>query len=140
LHLSYGPSGRDYLKKPWIWYTTPCYQDKLPGMASELYDQVRSVLRQPGDCRGTAFFAPYYPWRDPWDTAYEHIRDVSVFVLPSRHGPVATPAWEALREAVQHANLARMVREKAQPDDASAKALWEKGSVKDLLAWLEKQP
>ncbi|MEI7437844.1 MAG: hypothetical protein WCL16_13650, partial [bacterium] len=140
LHLSYGPSGRDYLKKPWIWYTTPCYGDKAPGMASEIYEQVRSVLRQPGDCRGTAFFAPYYPGRDPWDTAYEHIRDNSVFVLYSRHGPVATPTWEALREAVQHANLARMVRERAAPNDVQAKALWENGSVEAILAWLEMHP
>ncbi|NBY02683.1 MAG: hypothetical protein EBQ87_11985 [Planctomycetes bacterium] len=140
LHLSYGPSGRDYLKKPWIWYTTPCYQDKSPGIATEMYEQIRSVLRQPADCRGTAFFAPYYPWRDPWDTAYEHIKDVSVFVLPSRHGPVATPAWEAIREAVQHANLARMVREKAKPDDAAAKPLWETGSVESLCNWLIAHP
>jgi hypothetical protein len=137
LHLSYGPSGRDYLKKPWIWYTTPCYGDKSPGLAAEIYGQVRSVLRQPADCRGTAFFAPYYPWRDPWDTAYEHIKDVSVFVLPSRHGPVATPTWEALREAVQDANLARMVREQAGPDDAKAKALWESGGPEELIQWLE---
>jgi hypothetical protein len=138
LHLSYGPSGRDYLKKPWIWYTTPCYGDKSPGMAAEMYDQVRSVLRQPADCRGTAFFAPYYPWRDPWDTAHEHIRDVSVFVLPSRNGPVATPAWEALLEAVQHANLARMVRERAPADDPQAKKIWETGSMAEVIAWLEK--
>ncbi|GDY07383.1 hypothetical protein LBMAG52_08690 [Planctomycetia bacterium] len=140
LHLTYGPSGRDYLKKPWIWYTTPCYQDKTPGIAAEMYDQIRSVLRQPADCRGTALFAPYYPWRDPWDTAYEHIKDVSVFVLPSRHGPVATPAWEAIREAVQHANLARMVRERAKPDDPAAKSLWETGSVEQLRDWLLSHP
>lgn len=138
LHLTYGPSGRDYLQKPWIWYTTPCYQDKSPGIATEMYEQIRSVLRQPGDCRGTAFFAPYYPWRDPWDTAYEHIRDVSVFVLPSRHGPVATPAWESIREAVQHANLARMVRERAPPGDAAAQTLWESGSVEAIRDWLLK--
>jgi hypothetical protein len=137
LHLDYGPSGRDYLKKPWIWYTTPCYQDKAPGMAAEIYDQIRSVLRQPADCRGTAFFAPYYPWRDPWDTAYEHIKDVSVFMLPTRHGPVATPSWEAILEAVQHANLARMVRERARPEDTEAKALWERGWMEEILTWLE---
>ena len=140
LHLTYGPSGRDYLKKPWIWYTTPCYQDKSPGIASEMYDQIRSVLRQPGECVGTAFFAPYYPWRDPWDTAYEHIRDVSVFFLPSRHGPVATPAWEAILEAVQHANLARMVREKSKPADMDTKKLWEFGSVGQLCDWLVSHP
>jgi hypothetical protein len=95
-------------------------------------------LRQPADCLGTAFFAPYYPWRDPWDTAYEHIPDVSVFVLPSRHGPVATPTWEALLEAVQHANLARMVREQAKPDDAAAKSLWEHGDSEAILAWLSR--
>ena len=140
LHLSFGPSGRDYLKKPWMWYTTPCYQDKSPGIAAEMYDQIRSVLSQPGDCRGTAFFAPYYPWRDPWDTAYEHIKDVSVFVLPSRHGPVATPAWESIREAVQHANLAKMVRERAKPGDSQAQSLWETGSVEAILEWLRTHP
>ena len=138
LHLAFAPSGRDYLKKPWIWYTTPCYLDKTPGISSQIYEQVRSVTRQPADCLGTAFFAPYYPWRDPWDTAYEHIRDVSVFVLPSRHGPVATPTWEALLEAVQHANLARMVRERARPDDPQAKPLWENGDSESLVSWLEK--
>ncbi|MEI6635944.1 MAG: hypothetical protein WCO99_05215 [Planctomycetota bacterium] len=138
LHLAFGPSGRAYLEKPWIWYTTPCYGDKTPGMSSQIYEQVRSVLRQPADCLGTAFFAPYYPWRDPWDTAYEHIPDVSVFVLPSRHGPVATPTWEALLEAVQHANLARMVREQAKPDDAAAKSLWEYGDSEAILTWLSR--
>ena len=137
--MSYGPSGRDYLKKPWIWYTTPCYGDKSPGMAGEIFKQVRSVLSQPGDCRGTAFFAPYYPWRDPWDTAHEHIRDVSVFVLPTRQGPVATPAWEALRQGVEEANLARMVREKAAPDDPQAKTLWESGDTAALIDWLERK-
>jgi hypothetical protein len=102
-----------------------------------MYEQIRSVLSQPADCRGTAFFAPYYPWRDPWDTAYEHIKDVSTFLYPSRHGPVSSPVWEAIREARQHADLARMVREQAAPDDAAAKKLWETGSVPEILAWLE---
>jgi hypothetical protein len=140
MHLTFGPSGKDYLKKPWIWYTTPCYQDKSPGVSAQLYQQVRSVVGQPGDCRGTALFAPYYPWRDPWDTAYEHIRDVAVMVLPSRHGPVATPAWEALLLGVQHANLARMVRERAGEADPAARELWEKGSPEDMLDWLDKHP
>lgn len=140
MHLTFEPSGKDYLKKPWIWYTTPCYQDKSSTISVRLYEQVRSVVGKPGDCRGTALFAPYYPWRDPWDTAYEHISDVSVMVLPSRHGPVATPAWEALLLGVQHANLARMVRERAGDNDPEARALWEKGSPEDLLDWLEKHP
>ncbi len=33
LHLTYGAGGRDYLRQPWIWFTTPCYQDKSPGIA-----------------------------------------------------------------------------------------------------------
>ncbi|NLL83094.1 MAG: hypothetical protein GX230_02475 [Lentisphaerae bacterium] len=139
LHLTYGPSGRDYLKKPWIWYATSCYQDKSPGMAKEIYGQIRSVLSKPADCRGTAFFAPYYPWRDPWDTAHEHIKDVSVFVLPSRHGPVATPAWEATLEAVHHANLARMVREQAKEGDDEAKKVWESGGIERVVEWLEQR-
>mgnify|MGYP001412086565 FL=1 len=108
-------------------------------MAKEIYGQIRSVLSKPADCRGTAFFAPYYPWRDPWDTAHEHIKDVSVFVLPSRHGPVATPAWEATLEAVHHANLARMVREQAKEGDDEAKKVWESGGIERVVEWLEQR-
>ena len=88
---------------------------------------------------GFAFFALYYPFRDPWDTAYEHIKDVSVVVLPSRNGPVPTMAWEAIREAVEHADLAMMVKERAQPGDEEAKKLIGGGSVAELLGWLEKR-
>jgi hypothetical protein len=121
-----------------MWYTTPCYQDKTPGIAGGMYGEIRSVPAQEGKCIGFMFFAFYYPFRDPWDTAYEHIGDVSVFVLPSRHGPVATMAWEAIREAVQHADLASMVKERAAADDKAAQELVANGSVEQLIEWLEK--
>jgi hypothetical protein len=109
-------------------------------MAAGLYNQIRQIPAQPGRCVGTAFFAFYYPFRDPWDTAYEHIPDVSVVVLPGLHGPVPTLAWEAVREAVQHADLATMIREQAPPEDPAAAALAATGSVEALLGWLEKKP
>jgi hypothetical protein len=126
--------------KPWMWYETPCLWDKSPALPRQLYDQVRQVPAQPGMCVGTGFFAFYYPFRDAWDTAYEHIPDVGVTVLPSRHGPVATRTWEAVREGIQHANLAMMVKERAgeRASEPATKQLIDKGSVEELLAWLEK--
>jgi len=132
--------------KPWMWYTTPCLWDKSPGLPQQLYDQIRSVPYQPGRCQGTAFFAFYYPFRDPWDTSYEHLKDVGVTVLPSRHGPIATRTWEAIREGIQHANLAVMVRERLgaasweDVTDEAAQTLIREGSVDELLAWLEAHP
>ena len=97
-----------YRPKPWLWYTTPCLWDKTardPG--------IRLVPSQPGQCVGVAFFALNYPWRDQWDTAYEHIADASTMgAARSRHGPVACIVWEQMREAAQTANLAMMVRER----------------------------
>ncbi|MCX5658120.1 MAG: hypothetical protein NTW19_00160, partial [Planctomycetota bacterium] len=126
-----------YSKKPWMWYTTPCLHDKSPGMAGELFRQIRTVPTMPGRCVGTAFFAFYYPFRDPWDTGYEHIPDVAVTMLPSRHGPVCTPAMQGIREGAQAANLAKMVKERAAADDAEAKKLVETGTPAELVAWLE---
>jgi hypothetical protein len=143
VHLVYPPAEKDakralFTAKPWLWYETPCLWDKSPALPRQLYDQIRAVPGQPGPCLGTAFFAFYYPFRDPWDTAHEHLPDAGVTVLPSRHGPVATRTWEAIREGTQHANLARMVRERAnaEPLDPPLKTLIETGSVADLLAWL----
>jgi len=104
------------------------------------------VPAQPGNCVGTAFFAFYYPFRDPWDTAYEHIKDAAVTVLPSRHGPVPTRTWEAIREGIQHANLAVMVRERIGADtidaieDEAVQKLVSEGSFEDLINWLEEHP
>lgn len=144
VHLVYPPAEKDakralFTAKPWLWYETPCLWDKSPALPRQLYDQIRAVPAQPGPCLGTAFFALYYPFRDPWDTAYEHIPDAAALVLPSRHGPVATRAWEAVREGSQHANLARMVRERAgkPPYDPELQKRIESGSVEDLLAWLD---
>ncbi len=124
--------------KPWMWYTTPCYRDKVLGLATELFNQIRKVPTMPGLCRGTAFFALYYPFRDPWDAGYEHLRDVSVMILPSRHGPVATPAFEGIREGIQAANLATMVKERAAATDEEAQTLIKSGSPEELIRWLER--
>ena len=151
IHRSYPPAQAAakreiFTVKPWMWYTTPCLWDKSPALPGQLYDQIRSVPAQPGRCVGTAFFAFYYPFRDPWDTAYEHIADVAVTVLPSRHGPIATRAWEAIGEAAVHANLAVMVREKAgaattdELEDPELQRLVSEGTVEELLGWLEANP
>jgi hypothetical protein len=150
LHLSPNYNGPEkkkiYTPKPWLWYTTPCNWDKSPELPHQMYSQIRSVAAQPGHCLGTAFFAFNYPWRDPWDTGYEHIVDASTTVLRSRHGPVPTRTWEAIREGTQHTNLAVMVREKLgkktfdQITEPRLKKLVETGSVDELLEWLEKHP
>ncbi len=127
-----------YLKKPWMWYTTPCLWDKTarePG--------IRIVPSQPGNCVGVAFFALNYPWRDQWDTAYEHIRDASTMgAVMSRHGPVPTIIWEEIREAAQTANLAMMVREKIEVKtfdevkDPEMQRLIKEGTDEELIRWL----
>ena len=124
--------------KPWMDYTTPCYADKEPQTGSQLFNQIRRVPAAQGPCLGTWFFALSYPFRDPWDAGYEHLKDASVFVLPSKHGPVATFAWESVRAGIQAADLATMVKERARPDDEQAQALIRGGSASDLLAWLER--
>lgn len=124
--------------KPWMDYTTPCYFDKEPQAAGVLAQQIRRTAGAPGQCLGTWFFALYYPFRDPWDTENEFLRDASVFVLPSAHGPVATYAWEAVREAIQTTDLALLVKEKAKPGDEAALGLVKGGGMDALLDWLEK--
>jgi hypothetical protein len=125
--------------KPWMDYTTPCYGDKEPKTGMEIFNQIRRVPGAQGQCLGTWFFALYYPFRDPWDTANEFRRDASVFVLPSAHGPVATFGWETVRSAIQTTDLARMVKERAAPEDATAQALIRTASMSALLDWLEAQ-
>jgi hypothetical protein len=133
-----------YQKKPWMWYTTPCLWDKSPGLPEGIYSQIRAVPSQNGRCVGTAFFALNYPWRDQWDTAYEHIPDASTMgAVESRHGPVSTRTWEAIREAIQHADLAMMVRERLgagsfeEIQDDQLRKLIEDGSEEQLILWLE---
>jgi len=58
-------------------------------------------------------------------------------VLPSRNGPVATIGWEMMRGAVQHADLAQMVKERAAATDKDAQSLVAGGSVEALIQWLE---
>jgi len=127
-----------YLKKPWMWYTTPCLWDKTarePG--------IRTVPSQPGNCVGVAFFALNYPWRDQWDTAYEHINDASTMgSVMSRYGPVPTIIWEEIREAAQTANLAMMVREKLgvklfdEVKEPEIQRLIKEGTDEELIKWL----
>ncbi|HON05766.1 MAG TPA: hypothetical protein PLB98_05280, partial [bacterium] len=129
-----------YLNKPWMWYTTPCLWDKVardPG--------IRIAPSQPGNCVGVAFFALNYPWRDQWDTAYEHVRAASTMgAVMSRHGPVSSIIWEEIREAAQTANLAMMVREKLkvktfdEVKDPEIQKLIKEGTDRDLIQWLEK--
>ena len=129
-----------YLSQPWMWYSTPCLWDKTarePG--------IRLVPSQPGQCVGVAFFALNYPWRDQWDTAYEHIRDASTMgAVQSRHGPVATIVWEQIREAAQTANLAMMVRERLgvatfdEVTDPEMQQLIQAGTSEELIRWLER--
>ncbi|MEY4565202.1 MAG: hypothetical protein RLY14_172 [Planctomycetota bacterium] len=128
-----------YQGKPWMWYTTPCLWDKTarePG--------IRLVPSQSGNCVGVAFFALNYPWRDQWDTGYEHIADASTMgAVMSCNGPVATIVWEQMREAVQTANLAMMVREQlgvSSFDDVKEEELRKliaEGSSEQLIEWLE---
>jgi hypothetical protein len=94
-----------------------------------------------------AFFALNYPWRDQWDTGYEHIADASTMgAVMSRHGPVATVVWEQIREAAQTANLAMMVRERLgagtfdDVKDEALRRLITDGSSEQLLEWLERNP
>ena len=124
-----------------MWYTTPCGVDRSPAIAEGMFGQIRQTPALPPNCRGTEFFAFYYPFRDPWDAAYEHIGDASVMVLPSRHGPVSMPAFEGIREGVQAANLATMVKERAgdKPSEATAKLI-ATGTVPELIRWLEAHP
>lgn len=131
-----------YLPKPWLWYTTPCLWDKVarePG--------IRLVPSQPGRCVGVAFFALNYPWRDQWDTGYEHIADASTMgAVFSRHGPVATLVWEQIREASQTANLAMLMRERLgvstfdEVTDAAQQRLIRDGTAEELIRWLEAHP
>ena len=124
--------------KPWMDYSTPCYGDKEPQSGPTLFNQIRRVPGARGQCLGTWFFALYYPFRDPWDTGNEFLRDTSVFVLPSAHGPVSTFAWEMVRSGIQTADLALMVKERAAAGDEQAQALIRTGAMRDLLIWLEK--
>lgn len=143
LHLSYPPKEAAtkraiYSAKPWMWYSTPCYQDKSPQHPAAMFDQFRAVAAQPANCRGSAFFAFYYPFRDAWDTANEYLPDASVHILPSRFGPVATIGWEAIREGITSANLAQMVKERSgNRPDAALQHLMTQGSTAELLQWLE---
>ena len=50
------------------------------------------------------------------DTAHEFLSDAGVVLLPSRHGPVATRGWESIREGIQDADLARVAKEKLDPN------------------------
>lgn len=131
-----------FTAKPWIWYTTPDLYEESPSYPWGIYQQVRSVPAQPGNIIGTAFFAFYYPFRDAWDTAHEHFPDVGITVMPSRHGPIATRAWEAIGEASGHANLAQVVKEKngGAAADAATQKLIADGTVAELLAKLAAKP
>jgi len=132
VHLNNPAAVAIFSAKPWLWYSTPCLWDKSPGYPAGIYSQLRAAPAQTGQIQGSAFFAFNYPFRDWWDTAYETLPDAQVTVLPARHGPVSTRGWEAIRESIQHANLAQMVKERNGPTDLIAN-----GSVAQILTWLE---
>lgn len=149
LHLSQYWGGPEkwaiYKSKPWMWYTTPCLWDKSPDLPNGIYVQIRQVPSQTGQCLGTAYFAMTYPFRDQWDTAYEYISDASTMgSVMSRHGPVPTRTWEATREAIQHADLAMLVRERLgvktfeEVKDPAMQKLIAEGTVEELIEWLGK--
>ena len=79
--------------------------------------------------------------RFPWDTANQLLPPhESVFMYPTRHGPVPIRAWESVRDAGHHANLATMLKEKARDADQSDDYANEvrEGSVEALIDALER--
>jgi hypothetical protein len=139
-HRVYPPSTAQakkdiFTSRPWLWYTTPDLYDKKPSWPNEIYSQIREVPVQRGLVQGTAFFAFYYPFRDSWDTAHEFLSDAGVVVLPSRHGPVATRGWEAIREGIQDADLARVVKVNLGPamNVEDQNKLLQYGTTEELL-------
>ncbi len=147
IHLEYPPATLEaklaiIRSRPFLPYSTPVYADKSPTLPGQMYRRIRAAPTHGGAVRGVAFFAAWYPLRDAWDTAYEHLADAGVMVLPARHGPVATRTWEAIAEARAHADLAQLLKE-ATPEDAwtpALSALFRDGSVAALLRHLEGRP
>ncbi|HPL17373.1 MAG TPA: PKD domain-containing protein [Spirochaetota bacterium] len=129
-----------FTQKPWTWYTTYVYYDKSPDASKAIYQQMRSIPAKPVNCVGTSFMAHYYlfSFNNAWDTAFEGWTDSALMLLPSRHGPVAAMPYEALREGVQHAHVAKQLKE--HPDfvaDEAGLELIANGSLADLLTTLE---
>ena len=99
--------------KPYMWYTVRSGSEHNSSLPRSMYDQVRSVPARPGNCIGTKFYTFNRSERFPWDTAHQLLPShEAVFMYPTRHGPVPIRAWEAVRDASQHANLATMLKEK----------------------------
>ena len=57
-------------------------------------------------------------------------------MYPSRHGAVPTRAWEAIRDAIQHGNLATMLKERATARNVGGRyaELVASGSGQQLIA------
>jgi len=124
--------------KPWFWYTTPDLWDKSPTNPLGMYSQIRWVPGQTSTCFGTAFFAFNYMWRDHWDTGYEVVSDEAETVLPSRHGPVPTRVWDAIREGTQDAKLAFMVKARLGGTlNETERNFVVNATTEELIAWLE---
>ena len=113
-HLRFPKRVAIFSVKPYLFYTIHSGDESSVGMPESVYEQIRGVPARPGNCIGTRIYTIKAAIRDAWDTAYQVLpSDEGVFMYPSRYGPVPTRGWEAIRDAGQHANLARMLKEKA---------------------------
>ena len=142
-HLKWEPRTEIFTKKPYMWYNEIVKAYRTSNIPEDMYDWIRSIPSKEGEIKGFAFYAFNAPGRDHWDIPYPSSgSDHAIIVLPSRYGPVPTRTWEAIREAIQHANLAQMVKEHpdAQPLelDETIKKLIRDGSTQDLIEWLER--
>ena len=129
--------------KPYMWYTVHSEDELSATLPKSVYTQISSVPAKPGDCIGTKVYTFRRTERFPWDTAYQILPPhEGVFMYPTRHGPVPTRAWEAVRDASQHANLAMMLKEKAADlglADHYAH-LVATGTIEQLIKTLEELP
>lgn len=141
-HLNFPDRVAVFAAKPYLFYTIHCGGGSRPNSVPQtIYHEIRSVPARPGNCLGMGIYTVRrWESNNPWDTAYSWLPyDEGVFMYPSRRGPVPSRTWEAIRDASQHANLAKMLKEKASElglADHYAK-LVAQGSVEQLVKELE---
>lgn len=139
-HFNYPERVAIFSVKPYLWYEVYSGSELSTSLPSRVYAQIHSVPGRPGNCIGTGLYSVKAIRRDPWDTAYQQMpQDEGVFMYPSRHGPIPSRAWEAIRDAIQHANLATMLKEKAAELELSDPYanLIVGGDIADLTVTLE---
>ena len=123
--------------KPYLWYSI--HRGLSGGAPTSIYDELRSVPARPGHCLGMGIYGVNVVKRDPWDTAYQMSPGhEGVFIYPTRHGPVPTRGWEAIRDGGQHANLATMLKDRAGAHSEGDRYadLVASGSVRQLISAL----